>query len=178
MKKRVNWIENKGENWYKILENCTFGWKIKPSISGSKCERDKLFFLRGKRGQSDLEETDIKQGPNQWKSQKCGSSPRNFPTIPKIEGESAMYVNSFPGVQCPMHPICYTHTYKGPSKHDNIFIGVEKINFFRTPPPPLPMYRPTFLSSKMWVLHTTFIVRQQKLTHFKPVSYVTNDSFG
>ncbi len=51
MKMRVNWIENQRENWYKILYN-TFWWKIRltlgPSISGTKCDRDKLIFFAEK----------------------------------------------------------------------------------------------------------------------------------
>ncbi len=44
-------------------------------------------------------------------------------------------------------------------------------------PPPLQMYRTTFLVSNIWVSHITFIVQKQKLT-LKPVWYVTSDRFG
>ncbi len=49
MEKRVNWIENEGKidtNAWNLLNN-TFGWKITPtlgpSISGTKCDRDKMW---------------------------------------------------------------------------------------------------------------------------------------
>ncbi len=50
MKKGVSWIEDQGENSYKMLKNLnnTFGWKFRPtlgpSISGTKSDRDKPFF--------------------------------------------------------------------------------------------------------------------------------------
>ncbi len=59
---------------------------------------------------------------------------------------------------------------KGPSKNVNIFMSVQTAHFlFQTPP--LQVYRPTFLNSKIWVSRCiTFIVQQQKLTsYFKPV---------
>ncbi len=48
MKKGVNWIENQGENWYKMDKNLnnTFLVIIRtifgPIISGTKYDRDKL----------------------------------------------------------------------------------------------------------------------------------------
>ncbi len=59
MKKGVNSIENQGENWYKMLSllNNTCWWKIRPtldpSISGTKCDRDKPNFSAERGGQSD-----------------------------------------------------------------------------------------------------------------------------
>ncbi len=50
MKKGVNWIENQGENWYQMHNklNNTFWWSIRQtlgrSISGTKCDKDKLIF--------------------------------------------------------------------------------------------------------------------------------------
>ncbi len=62
-KRGVNWIENKGENLYKMLKkqlNNIFWWKIRPtlgpSVSGTKCDIDKPFFSAEKRGQSDSDE--------------------------------------------------------------------------------------------------------------------------
>ncbi len=52
--------------------------------------------------------------------------------------------------------------FKGPSKNINIFTSVQTVHFFRRPP--LQVYRPTFLVSKIWVSRITFIVQQQKLT--------------
>ncbi len=53
MEKGVNWIENHGENLYKIylnLLNSTSWWKnrptLGPNISGTKCDRDKPIFLK------------------------------------------------------------------------------------------------------------------------------------
>ncbi len=51
---------------------------------------------------------------------------------------------------------------KGPSKNVNIFMSLQTVHFCR--PPPLQVYRPTFLVSKIWVSRKTFIVQQQKLT--------------
>ncbi len=46
-------------------------------------------------------------------------------------------------------------------------------------PPPLQVYSPTFLVSKICVSRITFIVQQQKINpYFKPVWYVTSDRFG
>ncbi len=63
MKKGVNWIENQGENLYQNaykLFNNTLCWKIRPtlgpSISDTKCDRDKLLIFFRKRGQSDRDE--------------------------------------------------------------------------------------------------------------------------
>ncbi len=64
MKKRVNWIENHWENWYKLLKTVnisnTFGWKIRPtlypSISGTKCHRDKPIISAERGDQSDHDE--------------------------------------------------------------------------------------------------------------------------
>ncbi len=62
MKKGVSWIENQGENWYKMLNN-TFWWKIRstlgPSISGTKCDRNKPIFTAERWGQSDYDELKI-----------------------------------------------------------------------------------------------------------------------
>ncbi len=49
MKKGVNWIENQGENWYKmLLNNLHLGEKIRPtlcpSISGTTYDKDKPIF--------------------------------------------------------------------------------------------------------------------------------------
>ncbi len=53
MKEGVNWIENQGENWYKMLQNCQitcFGKKNKPTLDQiifrTKCECDKMTFLQ------------------------------------------------------------------------------------------------------------------------------------
>ncbi len=62
MKKGFIWIENQGENLYKMLNllNNTFWWKIRPnldpSISGTKCDRDKPIFSAERGGQSDCDE--------------------------------------------------------------------------------------------------------------------------
>ncbi len=56
------------------------------------------------------------------------------------------------------------YLFKGPSKNVNIFMSVQTIHFFRPPPPPLQVYRPIFLVSKIWVSRKTFIVQQQKFT--------------
>ncbi len=67
----------------------------------------------------------------------------------------------------------HSKLYKGPSKNVNIFMSVvQTVHFFRPPPPPLQVYRPTFLVSKIWVSCKTFIVQQQKLTHIlSPVNF-------
>ncbi len=63
MKKRVNWIENQGENWYKMLKTCQiiqFGKNIRPnlgaSIFGTKCDRDNPIFSAKRGIQSDRDE--------------------------------------------------------------------------------------------------------------------------
>ncbi len=43
-------------------------------------------------------------------------------------------------------------------------MSVQTVHFFRPPPPPLQVYRPTILVSKIWVSRKTFIVQQQKFT--------------
>ncbi len=59
-------------------------------------------------------------------------------------------------------------TCKGPSKNVNIFVSLQTVHFFRTPPPPPKVYRPTFCGSKTRVSRsTTFIVQQQKLTRLR-----------
>ncbi len=96
----VIWIENHGENLYKMPKICyTFWWNIIPTlglcISGTKCDRDKLIFsaersvnmLRYKIGtQSD------------WKSPKLGSSPQNLPTMPKYGSTPSRYLPSLPSL--------------------------------------------------------------------------------
>ncbi len=48
MKTGVHWIENQGENWWKNKPN------LGPSISGTKCDRDKpILFRHEEGGQSD-----------------------------------------------------------------------------------------------------------------------------
>ncbi len=73
MKKGVIWIENTGENLYKMLINLlnnTYWWNIRPtldpSISGTKCDTDKPIFLQ-----------------NERVNQKQGSSPWNLPIMHK-----------------------------------------------------------------------------------------------
>ncbi len=63
MKKGVNWIENQDENWYKMLKICYIihlGEKnrptLGPSISETKCDRDKPSFSAERGGQSDCVE--------------------------------------------------------------------------------------------------------------------------
>ncbi len=41
-------------------------------------------------------------------------------------------------------------------------MSVQTVHYYK--PPPLQVYRPTFLVSKIWVSRKTFIVQQQKLT--------------
>ncbi len=60
MKKRVNWIEYQGENWCKMLKKYeiihfdgALDQTLGPSISQTKCDRDKPFSMEERGSQSD-----------------------------------------------------------------------------------------------------------------------------
>ncbi len=64
----------------------------------------------------------------------------------------------------PLIMLFYTKDFKGATQKVNIFMNVQTVYFFKSPYPPLQMYRPTFLVSKIWVSRIKVIVQQQKLT--------------
>ncbi len=68
---------------------------------------------------------------------------------------------------------------RGHPKMSTFSWAYKQYTFSDPLPPPLQVYRPTFLVSKIWVSHKTFIVQQQKINpYFKSVLYVTSDRVG
>ncbi len=89
MKKGVNWIENQGENWHKMLENgkiihfSEFFYQlyIQLSLALNVIETTR-FFLQKEGGQSEPDEAYTGTQSDE-KYQKRGSSPQNFLIMPK-----------------------------------------------------------------------------------------------
>ncbi len=58
----------------------------------------------------------------------------------------------------------FCHVLRGHRKMSTFSLVYKQYIFSDPLPPPLQVYRPTFLVSKIWVSCITFIVQQQKLT--------------
>ncbi len=89
MEKGVNWIENLGENRYKMLQNSEivhfdekFRPSLGPSLSGTKHDRDKLIFPQ-KEGVNEIMLMHKLGTQSERNSQTRGSSPENLSTMSK-----------------------------------------------------------------------------------------------